>query len=88
MQAVWAWIQLQLAVGLLEHWATSTEASQVSTSAQALALSLLLFMLAALLVRLCHASSMCGTAELRVICTAMHRGACYWLCASCAAMFE
>lgn len=63
MQAVWTWIQLQLAVGLLELWATSTEASQVSTLAHALALCLLLFMLAALLVRLCHASYICGTAE-------------------------
>ncbi len=73
MQAVWAWIQLQLAVGLLEHWATSTEASQVGTVAHPFALSLLLFMLAAVLVRLCHASSMCGTAEFPVVCTAMHR---------------
>ncbi len=67
MQAVWAWIQLQLAVGLMEHWATSTQTSQVGTSAHALALCLLLFMLAAVLVRLCHASYIYGAAEVHVV---------------------
>ncbi len=79
MQAVWAWIQLQLAVGLLEHWATSTEASQVGTVAHPFALFFLLFMLAAALVRLCHASYIYGAA---VVCTAMHRSASHLLCAA------
>ncbi len=74
VQAVWAWMLLQLAVGLMEHWATSTQASQVSTSAHILALCLLLFMLAAVHVRLCHAAYICGTAEFHVVvCTVMHR---------------
>ncbi|DBA95921.1 TPA: hypothetical protein ACH3X1_001448 [Trebouxia sp. C0004] len=57
VQAVWAWIQLQLAVGLLEHWATSTEASQGRQHAKSLLDGMDFFALPQTLVKFAQAEA-------------------------------
>ncbi|KAL0036203.1 hypothetical protein WJX79_007899 [Trebouxia sp. C0005] len=57
VQAVWAWIQLQLAVGLMEHWATSTPTSQGRQRAKSLLDGMDFFALPQTLVKFAQAEA-------------------------------